>query len=56
LLNIIVQEFLFEAKSITAFFDSIREVVNLEQEQDVVLVYFLVVPSDKIYNIVLEFG
>lgn len=55
LLDVVVQELLLEPESIAALFNTVRKIVNLEQEQNIVFVYFLVVPSYKVNDLILEF-
>lgn len=47
---------MFEAKNVATLLDTLGEVVNLEQEENVAFVYFLVVPHYKTDDFIFEFG
>ena len=54
LLDVVVQQLLLQTEALTALFDTIWKVVDLEQKQDVVLVDLLIVASDELDDILSE--
>jgi len=54
LLDVIIEQLLLEAKPLTALFDTLREIVNLKEEQNVILVDLLVILADVLDNLILD--
>ena len=46
---------MLKSESFTAFFDTFRKVINLEQEKNVILINFLIVSSNEPNNFIFQF-
>jgi len=53
-LNVVVQELLFEPKSLTAFLNAFREIVDLKEEENIILINLLIVLANELSDLVLE--